>query len=367
MRRDNSKELRSEENDIEFEKIEEEEIERVEKDIDNKGVKTNDNDDIDIGEEIKNKFRLNYAFALPVGRYFENNSDFINLMKVNKKYKNIVDSFKYNPIKDISLFNNLETQFIYDKDTPFKKNAFRYVNMTNSIVNKRGISDKKVVNKRLILEGNLFKRFLKEDVIDNIMKTHIFHLPNYFSVIKEKSLHYYVFDNVIELYLPNSITVMEENSIYDMKNLKILHLPQNNKLDMRDYSINKCYSLKKLYLPYRFNFANNIWDPIYGSKIQEFIFPDDISLDNYAQFVNYDITKFFSPLGGVDPINFIFTVKLNNQIRDSLLKVNPTNELIKKWIEDRTDFVIQNKLDFEGTLVNILHRDFMITKFGFTF
>ena len=42
-----------------------------------------------------------------IGKYLENNQDYINIMKLNKKYKELVLMYKYNPISNISLFNNI--------------------------------------------------------------------------------------------------------------------------------------------------------------------------------------------------------------------------------------------------------------------
>ena len=54
-------------------------------------------------------------FIMIVGKYLESSKDFINVMKVCKKYKELVSMYKFNPISDISLFENIQTQHFYEK------------------------------------------------------------------------------------------------------------------------------------------------------------------------------------------------------------------------------------------------------------
>ena len=60
---------------------------------------------------------------LIVGKYFESNKDYINVMKVTKKYHDLVEMYHFNPIEDCSLFNKMETQHLYNKEESHKKNG----------------------------------------------------------------------------------------------------------------------------------------------------------------------------------------------------------------------------------------------------
>ena len=64
--------------------------------------------------------QLTIDFIMIVGKYFEGSNDFINVMKVCKKYEELVSMYKFNPISDISLFENIQTQHFYKKED--KKN-----------------------------------------------------------------------------------------------------------------------------------------------------------------------------------------------------------------------------------------------------
>ena len=60
--------------------------------------------------------------------------------------------------------------------------------------------------------------------------------------------------------------------------------------------------------------------------------------------------------------------KIYQNLTDAFGRAEVVYGPYEEWfINDRTDFIITNKLTFEGTLVMILHRDFIITKFGFKF
>ena len=50
---------------------------------------------------------------LIIGKYFETNNDYINVMKLSKKYHDLAKMYHYNPIGDPSLFKKMETQYFY--------------------------------------------------------------------------------------------------------------------------------------------------------------------------------------------------------------------------------------------------------------
>lgn len=66
---------------------------------------------------IDNLLDLDY-FSL-IGKYFKNENDFINLIKVSKKFKNLLEIFNYNPISNKSLFPNMKIQHHYNEEDEF--------------------------------------------------------------------------------------------------------------------------------------------------------------------------------------------------------------------------------------------------------
>ena len=57
----------------------------------------------------KDKWEITIDGMMIIGKYFETNNDFINSMKVCKKYKQLVSLYHFNPINDFELFENMET------------------------------------------------------------------------------------------------------------------------------------------------------------------------------------------------------------------------------------------------------------------
>ena len=81
-----------------------------------------------------------------IGKYFESNKDFNNAMKVNKKYEQLVLMYKFNPISDISLFENIQTQHFYNKqDVNNKKDGlYQYIYWFNDEELKKNKKDNEI-------------------------------------------------------------------------------------------------------------------------------------------------------------------------------------------------------------------------------
>ena len=56
-----------------------------------------------------------------IGKYLESNSDFIDVMKICKKYQTLTSRYYFNPIDDISLFFRMQTQHFYKRDSEQEK------------------------------------------------------------------------------------------------------------------------------------------------------------------------------------------------------------------------------------------------------
>lgn len=77
--------------------------------------------------------KLTPCYMMAVARYFNTSRDFINLMRVNRKYRNFHKMFRYNPISDCRLFSKIETQHFYEYRDIFYRNRdmFSYVYWVN--------------------------------------------------------------------------------------------------------------------------------------------------------------------------------------------------------------------------------------------
>lgn len=79
---------------------------------------------------LDRKRKLDRSYMMIVAKYFQSNNDYINVMKVNKKYNDIADTFKFNPIPDISIFPNIQTRYLYSKNEEYdfdNPNIYKYV------------------------------------------------------------------------------------------------------------------------------------------------------------------------------------------------------------------------------------------------
>ena len=62
------------------------------------------------GETGEAKWEITENVMMIVGKYFDSKYDFINVMKVSKKYKRLVKRYYFNPISDCGLFKNMKSQ-----------------------------------------------------------------------------------------------------------------------------------------------------------------------------------------------------------------------------------------------------------------
>ena len=73
-------------------------------------------EEINAFKKTKCKWELNTDVMLTIGRYFHSSRDFIELMKVSKKFKKMVKKYEYNPISDTRLFRNIDIQHFYSPE-----------------------------------------------------------------------------------------------------------------------------------------------------------------------------------------------------------------------------------------------------------
>ena len=66
---------------------------------------------------LKSKWEITIDVMMIIGKYFKSNNDYINIMKVNKKYNELVEMYYFNLINDYELFKNMKTQHFYKSNT----------------------------------------------------------------------------------------------------------------------------------------------------------------------------------------------------------------------------------------------------------
>ena len=168
--------------------------------------------------KITNKFgyKLNLDYLLIISKYFNTKEDYINLIKVCKKYKYLLESFDYNPISDISLFPNIKVQNFYKKLDLLNNNLnlkhihwyniyeedFEAVNIDNNNIYKNIIYDNIIYY--LELRNKCFKIPLGFNLINNNIFNTIEYIDKLSLPITLKNIPYNTFNktviNKVEIY-----------------------------------------------------------------------------------------------------------------------------------------------------------------------
>ena len=78
-------------------------------------------------ESAKEKWEITIDSLMIIGKYFEKNRDYINVMKVCKRYNQLVKMYHFNPISECELFENMETQHVYSRKDIKKERMYQYV------------------------------------------------------------------------------------------------------------------------------------------------------------------------------------------------------------------------------------------------
>ena len=122
--------------------------------------------------EDKFKWEITIDIMMIIGKYLQSNQDFINIMKLNKKYKELVLMYRMNPISDHEIFLNIQTQHFYNKyDVMNKKQGlFQYIHWY--LVKYEDIKNK--------LDNNIYKiiEFNSNENIENYKENNIYKIPD---------------------------------------------------------------------------------------------------------------------------------------------------------------------------------------------
>ena len=75
----------------------------------------------------KEKWEITIDAILIIGKYFETNKNYVNVMRVAKKYHDLVSMYHFNPISEYKLFGNMETQHLYGPKDVKKQGMYQYI------------------------------------------------------------------------------------------------------------------------------------------------------------------------------------------------------------------------------------------------
>ena len=238
--------------------------------------------------EDKKKLEISIDFSMIIGKYFKSNEDFINIMKANKKYKELVEMYFCNPISDISLFPNIQTQHFYkEEDIKNKKeNLFQYIYWYNIDYNK-------FKNKK---NNEIFKN-VELGILNNIKENEDIHPLK-------------VEENCI---IPEGITKIGEDYFRGCSQLKNIKLPNS----LKEIGLNNFYGTN----------IKNIKIPEGIIKIPKNCFKNCLRLIN-IEFSNslIEIDDYAFSFSGLKKINFNYGLKrIGNYCFDSCIDLNEIN------------------------------------------
>lgn len=277
----------------------------------------------------QNTSKLNRYCMMVVSKYFNTITDYIRMEKCCKEYRGIIEQFHFNPIslkntKNLDLFKNIETYQFYDnpingesRDMNFLKmlvNDEKYDKITKisipgiideneakTALNKKGISDKKIVFTRLStkykkdMDPNIailnevdpeLRREENRALLNNItIPTQITQLaPGCFEDVHDstsdwKREKHWPFTRI---NIPSSVSEIGSSCFYNCRALKEITLPSTIH-SINDKVFFNCYSLSKI------NLSTNLYSlgkEVFNNctNLSELIIPSTITSINNECF-----------------------------------------------------------------------------------
>lgn len=207
-------------------------------------------------------YHIDDHYMVIVGRYLETSRDFVNLTRVSRRYRHLIEIYRYNPISDPSLFANMKTQHFYESDDYAKyyngdAEMFMFWKMDDdqiAMVCDNDIEDRTTVMRfryPLHYDGpsetvdlnetyyTLTERMFRNDARTKNVTIHSCTvLPDYcFSS-----------SNVSSVTLPKNLAALGERCFSHCKHLKIIELPRT--LSEIPRSCFEDCSMKRMTIPY---------------------------------------------------------------------------------------------------------------------
>lgn len=310
---------------------------------------------------IKNKSEISIDFAMIIGKYLNSNKDFINIMKVNKKYQELVEMYKFNPISDTNLFPNIETQHFYNiEDTnDVKNNMFQYitwynidyedfkyrdeneifknVELNSKIIGWKRKYPLKIENGNCIIPEGITK--IGEECFLNCEKLTNIILPYSLKELNNKSFSY---SNITTIKIPEGIIKIPKKCFYNCYELTNISLPSSlieideeafsgsdlkeiiipkNVIKIKKYSFFECYNLINVKLP---SSLKEIEEYSFSkTNIKSIIIPENITrlsegcFRSCLQLTNIQLPSSLKEIGfgvfDLDPIKIINNIIIGRQ------------------------------------------------------
>ena len=275
-------------------------------------------------------FRLGITFALQIGKYLKSNNDYINLMKVNKKYKCLIELFRYNPISDITLFENMQTQHFYKvEDRKLKKsNMFRYIHWYKINYDDIGVDDfayyiknDSGIQQIQLNDNDILKNVYVESYQD--VPVNMIDLPNFVNVIgKNACKKDYKLKDVI---LGKGIKILKNDCFYKCYFLQNVKIPYGLTV-IKSRCFYDCESLKSITLPFSLKKISSL--AFYGTCIKKVDLLDENKCNHFDCLVPMFIKNLIEKNNVICPNYYLDKADIDKRIIDIHDLDNPTIDLI---------------------------------------
>ena len=187
-------------------------------------------------DDTKDKVKITIDSMMIIGKYLEKSQDYVNVMKTTKRYHDLTQMYHFNPISDTSLFDNMETQYLYTKDDVQKKGMIHYIHWY----------EVDYETFKLKTEKNIYKRFIlkSENEITNSDDLSCCTVPEGCSTIVDNCFKDSVFEEVV---LPSTLRRIGENA-FSGSSLTSISIP-NGVTFIGKGCFEECTSLTSVTLP----------------------------------------------------------------------------------------------------------------------
>ena len=240
---------------------------------------------------------LEFVYVTIVGKYFESAKDFINLMKVCKLYKDILLVYHFNPISDTSLFENLETQYLYSElDVPMPNINHVHFEPVSYDTFRYGVIRATDKYKNIFVRPEYF-HLINTDRTDLVYKALRFN--SYCKTVEETDCdeiiivpnsilyidrYYFSKFNMEQIIIPNSVQYIGSNCFYGCENLIEITIPEGiTRLESHLFS--NCYNLTSVKLP---KHLKEIGKSVFSecTSIESILIPESVTRISSGAFSN---------------------------------------------------------------------------------
>lgn len=188
--------------------------------------------------------KLNTYDMMIVGKYFESESDYLNMSMINSKFKDVNKMYHYNPIPINSkkIFENIETQYLYStKDNKLDVENYIHYEQARFEIGRTNDVYKNILFKKY----DLLKYFKNQEVVD---------LRNYAitKIINNCAYNILLFEHIKikKIILPPSIKGKIPNDFFrEIYSLEEVDFSNARITEFGERCFGNCYNLRKVEVP----------------------------------------------------------------------------------------------------------------------